>query len=165
MRVGLRTEAGFEPIPCDLESLWMAQDKIVATTLKSLDDVAGVLGNSQKLCHVGPVLERERHGVGVRLPWQDDASVPLVLVSFTTMPEQGSVKKFQNAVDALSTLTVRGVVTVGDSVNPAELRPSHNVAVFATADHDDLMRRASLVLTHGGHGTFMRALKNGLPVV
>jgi UDP:flavonoid glycosyltransferase YjiC (YdhE family) len=91
--------------------------------------------------------------------------VPLVLVSFSTMPEQGSVEKFQNAVDALSTLPVRGVVTVGDSVNPAELRPSHNVVVFATADHDDLMRRASLVLTHGGHGTFMRALKNGLPVV
>jgi UDP:flavonoid glycosyltransferase YjiC (YdhE family) len=81
------------------------------------------------------------------------------------MPEQGSVRKFQNAVDALSTLPVRGVVTVGDSVNPADLRPSHNVVVFATADHDDLMRRASLVLTHGGHGTFMRALKNGLPVV
>ena len=50
-------------------------------------------------------------------------------------------------------------------MNPAELRRSHNVAVFATADHDDLKRRASLVLTHGGHGTFMRALKNGLSVV
>lgn len=165
MLVGLRTEAGFEPIPCDLESLWMAQDKLIATTLKSLDDVAGVLGNSEKLCHVGPVFERERHGVRVELPWQDDALVPLVLVSFSTMPEQGSVRKFQNAVDALSTLPVRGVVTVGDSVNAADLRPSHNVVVFATADHDDLMRRASLVLTHGGHGTFMRALKNGLPVV
>jgi len=63
MLVGLRMEAWFEPIPCDLESLWMVQDKIVATTLESLDDVAGVLGNSQKLCHVGPVFERERHGV------------------------------------------------------------------------------------------------------
>jgi UDP:flavonoid glycosyltransferase YjiC (YdhE family) len=27
------------------------------------------------------------------------------------------------------------------------------------------MRRASVVLTHGGHGTFMRALKHGLPMV
>ena len=27
------------------------------------------------------------------------------------------------------------------------------------------MRRAALVVTHGGHGTLMRALKNGLPVV
>jgi UDP:flavonoid glycosyltransferase YjiC (YdhE family) len=165
MLVGLRTEAGFEPIPADLESLWMAQDKMISTTLKSLDEVPGILGNSQKLRHVGPVLERERHGVRVELPWQDDASVPLVLVSFSTMPEQGSIKKFQNAIDALSCLQVRGVVTVGDSVDPAALQPRHNVVVFATADHDDLMRRSNLVLTHGGHGTFIRALKNGLPMV
>jgi len=165
MLVGLRTEAGFDPIPADLESLWMVQDKLISTTLKSLDDVPGVLGQSHKLRHVGPVLERERHGVKVKLPWVDDPSVPLVLVSFSTMPEQGSVKKFQNAIDALSNLPVRGVVSVGDSVDSAALRATQNVAVFATVDHDDLMSQSSLVLTHGGHGTFMRALKNGLPMV
>jgi MGT family glycosyltransferase len=164
MLAGLRTEAGFEPIPADLESLWMVQDKMISTTLKSLDEAPGVLGHSHKLRHVGPVFERERHGLRVELPWQDDA-VPLVLVSFSTMPEQGSTEKFQNAIDAISTLPVRAVVTVGDSVDPAALRPSHNVIVFATVDHDDLMPRSSLVLTHGGHGTFMRALKNGLPMV
>ncbi len=165
MLVGLRTEAGFDPIPADLESLWMVHDKLISTTLKSLDDVPGVLGQSHKLRHVGPVLERERHGVKVELPWDDDPSVPLVLVSFSTMPEQGSVKKFQNAIDALSNLPVRGVVSVGDSVDPTALRAAQNVAVFATVDHDDLMSRCNLVLTHGGHGTFMRALKNGLPMV
>lgn len=165
MLVGLRAEAGFEPIPSDLESLWMVQDLMLVTTLKSLDVAPGTLGNSHKLRHVGPVLERERHGVPVQLPWPDDPSIPLVLVSFSTMPEQGSVAKFQNAIEALSALPVRGVVTVGDSVDPTALKPSHNVAVFATADHDDLMGRSSVVLTHGGHGTFMRALKNGLPTV
>src|ERR1051325_814860 len=165
MLAGLRTAAGFAPIPADLESLWMVQDRMIATTLRSLDDMPGVLGNADKLRHVGPVLERERHGIRVELPWRDDPSVPLVLVSFSTAPEQGSVAKFQNAIAALSQLPVRGVVTVGDSVDPAALAPSPNVVVFATADHDDLMRRASLVLTHGGHGTFMRALRYGLPMV
>jgi UDP:flavonoid glycosyltransferase YjiC (YdhE family) len=165
MLVGLRTEAGFAPIPGDLESLWMAQDRMISTTLRSLDDVPGVLGHAEKLRHVGPVLERERHGVRIALPWPDDPAIPLVLVSFSTMPEQGSVKKFQNAIDALSELPVRGVVTVGDSVDPSTLAPRLNVLVFATADHDDLMHRASVVLTHGGHGTFMRALKNGLPMI
>lgn len=139
MLVGLLTEAGFEPIPADLESLWMVHDKIISTTVKSLDEVPGIVGNSHKLHHVGPVLERERHGVRVALPWQDDAAVPLVLVSFSTMPEQGSIKKFQNAVDTLSSLPVRGVITVGDSVDPAALQPSRNVVVFATVDHDDHM--------------------------
>jgi len=165
MLVGLRTEAGFEPIPSELESLWMVQDLMISTTLKSLDEMPGVLGSAHKLRHVGPVLERERHGIRVALPWPEDPSIPLVLVSFSTAPEQGSVKKFQNAIEALSRLGVRGVVTVGDSIDPAALQPSDNVAVFATADHDDLMARADLVVTHGGHGTFMRALKNGLPMV
>jgi MGT family glycosyltransferase len=165
MLVGLRSEAGFEPIPGDLEKLWMSQELMIATTLKSLDQPAGLLGNSHKLRHVGPVLERERHGVCVELPWNDDPSIPLILVSFSTMPEQGSVKKFQNAIDAISALPVWGVVTVGDSVDPTALQPNKNVVVFATADHDALMRRADLVMTHGGHGTFMRALKNGLPMI
>ena len=165
MLVGLRTEAGFDPIPGDLESLWMVQDKLISTTLKSLDNVPGVLGQSHKLRHVGPVFERERHGIKVELPWQDDPSIPLVLVSFSTMPEQGSIKKFQNAIDALSNLPVRGVVSVGDSVDPTALRAPQNVAVFATVDHDDLMSRCNVVLTHGGHGTFMRVLKNGLPMI
>jgi MGT family glycosyltransferase len=165
MLAGLRSEAGFAPIPGDLESLWMVQDLMIATTPRSLDEAEGSLGNAHKLRHVGPVLERERHGVRVALPWKDDASRPLVLVSFSTAPEQGSIRKFQYAIDALAGLPVRAVVTVGDSVDPAALEPRDNVAVFATADHDDLMRQAALVVTHGGHGTFMRALRNALPVV
>lgn len=165
MLSALRTEAGFEPIPSELEDLWMLQDRMIVTTLASLDQAPGELGQAYKLRHVGPVLERERHGVRVDLPWPDGSQTPMVLVSFSTAPEQGSVQKFQNAIDALASLPVHGVVTVGDSIDPAALRPAENVVVFATADHDDLMRRAALVVTHGGHGTFMRALKNGLPMV
>jgi UDP:flavonoid glycosyltransferase YjiC (YdhE family) len=165
MLTGLRVEAGFGPIPSELEELWMLQDKMIVTTLASLDQAHGELGQAYKLRHVGPVLERERHGVRVDLPWSEDTQTPIVLVSFSTAPEQGSVEKFQSVIDALGSLGVKGVVTVGDSINPAALRPAMNVLVFGTADHDDLMRRASLVVTHGGHGTLMRALKNGLPVV
>lgn len=165
MFAALRSEAGFDPIPADLESLWMAQDRMIVTTLGSLDEAPGELGQAHKLRHVGPVLESERHGLRVDLPWPEDDAAPLVLVSFSTMPEQGSVQKFQNAIDALAMLPVHGVVTVGDSVDPAALKASENIVVFATADHDDLMRRAAMVVTHGGHGTFMRALTNGLPMV
>ena len=60
---------------------------------------------------------------------------------------------------------MKAVVTTGDSLDPSALDPASNVAVFANADHDDLMRRAKLVITHGGHGTMMRALSHGLPMV
>ena len=163
MMLGLRAEAGFAPLPADLETLWMSHDRLIVTTLRSLDDAPSPLAQFDKIRHVGPVLEREKHGLRVELPWPDDG-VPLVLVSFSTAPEQGSPAKFQNAIDAMAELPVRAVVTVGDSVAVEALRPAPNVHVVATADHDDLMRRASIVLTHGGHGTFMRALKHGLPM-
>jgi len=163
--VGMRTEAGFVPLPADLDTLWMSRDRILVSTLKALDDAPVELAHAGKIRHVGPVLERERHGVRVPLPWRDEDPTPIVLVSFSTAPEQGSAAKFQNAIDALATLPVHGVVTVGDSIDAAAVKPAENVAVFATADHDDLMRRAALVVTHGGHGTFMRALTHGLPMV
>ncbi|MHB2020410.1 MAG: glycosyltransferase [Candidatus Xenobia bacterium] len=39
-----------------------------------------------------------------------------------------------------------------------------NVHLLVYADHDALMDRASMVVTHGGHGTTMRALSKGLPM-
>jgi UDP:flavonoid glycosyltransferase YjiC (YdhE family) len=165
MIVGLRVEAGFSPLPTDLDTLWMSRDRVLASTLDALDGAPAGLANPEKVRRVGPVLEREKHGAGVALPWRDDDATPLVLVSFSTAPEQGSVAKFQNAIDALAALPVHGVVTVGDSVDPVALKPAQNVVIFATADHDDLMRRAALVVTHGGHGTLMRALLHGLPVI
>lgn len=163
--VGLRTEAGFPPLPTDLDTLWMQHDLVIVSTLESLDEGPVELSHPEKLRHVGPILEMERHGARAPLPWSDDDPTPLVLVSFSTAPEQGSSAKFQDAIDALAGLPVRGVITVGDSVDPATLRPADNVVTFATADHDDLMRRAALVVTHGGHGTLMRALRQGLPMV
>ncbi len=165
MIVGLRAEAGFPPLPADLDTLWMARDRVLVSTLKALDDAPSQLAHADKIRHVGPVLEREKHGARVALPWRDDDPTPLVLVSFSTAQEQGSSAKFQSAIDALAVLPVHAVVTVGDSIDPATVKPASNVIVFATADHDDLMRRATLVVTHGGHGTFMRALTHGLPMV
>jgi UDP:flavonoid glycosyltransferase YjiC (YdhE family) len=163
MLVGLRAEAGFSPPPADLETLWMSRDRLLVTTLAELDDAPGTLGNSDRMRYVGPCLTIEPHARTAVLPWVDGA--PLVLVSFSTAPEQGSVAKFQAAIDALAELAEHVVVTVGDSVDPALLRPAANSVVLATADHDDLMRRADLVVTHGGHGTLMRALRHGLPLL
>jgi MGT family glycosyltransferase len=163
--VNLRIEAGFSALPADLDELWMSRDRLMVTTLQALDPAQGNLAHPEKLRHVGPVLEQERHATPVTLPWRDDDARPLVLVSFSTMPEQASVPRFQNTIDALAQLPVRAVVTTGDSLDPGKLKPAANVALFANADHEALMRRATMVVTHGGHGTMMRALKYGLPMV
>jgi len=44
-------------------------------------------------------------------------------------------------------------------------RDSTNAVIVGTADHDALMAKASLVVTHGGHGATMRALRHGKPML
>ncbi len=40
-----------------------------------------------------------------------------------------------------------------------------NVTLLHSAPHDLVMKEASLVVTHGGHGTVSRALIHGLPLL
>ncbi len=75
------------------------------------------------------------------------------------------VDKLQRALDALGELPVHMVATTGGIVSPDELAAPANAVVLNYAAHDPIMKRAALVMTHGGHGTAMRALRNGVPMV
>jgi MGT family glycosyltransferase len=97
-------------------------------------------------------------------PWRADDPRPLVLVGFSST--------FQNQADVLSrvstalgALDVRAVVTAGPSIDPAALVSSPNVHVCASAPHSELLQQASAVVTHAGHGTVIRSLAAGVPLV
>jgi UDP:flavonoid glycosyltransferase YjiC (YdhE family) len=68
-------------------------------------------------------------------------------------------------LDALAELPVHVVVTTGAGIDPAELDRPANAYVTRFAPHEPVLRRCSLVVTHGGHGTAMRALRRGVPMV
>jgi UDP:flavonoid glycosyltransferase YjiC (YdhE family) len=159
---GMRQQAGFEGLPaCD--DLWRSRDKIIATTLAEFD--AAPLPGWEMVRHVGPVLEDESVAVPAHLPWAETDRTPLVLVSFSTGFEQRMVDKLQRALDALSELPVHVVATTGGIIGPDELVVPADAIVLNYAAHDPIMKRAALVMTHGGHGTAMRALRNGVPMV
>jgi MGT family glycosyltransferase len=159
---GMRQQAGFEGLPA-LDDLWRTRDRIIVTTLAEFD-MEPVPG-WEMVRHVGPVLEDERAAVAAELPWAASDRTPLVLVSFSTGFEQRMVDKLQRALDALSELPVHVVATTGGIVGPDELVAPANAVVLNYAAHDPIMKRAALVMTHGGHGTAMRALRNGVPMV
>src|ERR1700722_17956654 len=159
---GMRQQAGFEGLPA-LDDLWRSRDKIIVTTLAEFDTAA--VPGWEMVQHVGPVLEDERVAVPARLPWTADDETPLVLVSFSTGFEQRMVDKLQRALDALGELPVHVVATTGGIVGPDELVAPANAIVLNYAAHDPIMKRAALIVTHGGHGTAMRALRNGVPMV
>jgi MGT family glycosyltransferase len=159
---GMRQQAGFSGLP-ELDALWRPRDCIVSTSLASFD--APPEAGWDMVRHVGPVLEDERFAVPTVLPWPDRDPTPLVLVSFSTGFEQRNVDKVQRALDALAELPVHVVATTGGIVAPNELAAPANAVVLNYAAHDPIMRRAALVVTHGGHGTAMRTLRHGVPMV
>ena len=159
---GMRRQAGFESLP-GLDDLWRPRDRIVSTSLPEFDAPRAPGWDSVR--HVGPVLEDEKFAIPTVLPWADDDPTPLVLVSFSTGFEQRNVDKLQRALDALAYLPVHVVATTGGIVAPNELAAPANAVVLNYAAHDPIMRRAALIMTHGGHGTAMRALRYGVPMV
>lgn len=159
-----RQAAGFAALP-DADRLWFERDLIVTTSLAALDRRDPPPDGAEKVRHVGPALEMERHAAPVDLPWSADDPTPLVLLSFSTGPEQGNVDKMQRTLDALADLDVHVVATGGRSIDIGKVTAPGNAVALDAADHDALMARAALVVTHGGHGTMMRALKYGLPML
>ncbi|HVA12829.1 MAG TPA: glycosyltransferase [Stellaceae bacterium] len=159
---GMRQQAGFDALP-DLDTLWRGCDRLIVTTLGEFD--AAALPGWESVRHVGPVLEDEKVAVPTALPWGADDTTPLALMSFSTGFEQRSVEKLQRGLDALADLPLHVVATTGGIVEPSELKAPGNAVVLNYAAHDPIIKHAALVVTHGGHGTAMRALKYGVPMI
>jgi UDP:flavonoid glycosyltransferase YjiC (YdhE family) len=159
---GMRQHAGFPGLPA-LDELWLPTERIITTSLAAFDGPR--LPGWEKVRHAGPVLEDEKFAVPRELPWPSDDPTPLVMVSFSTMFEQRRADKLQYTLDALAELPVHVVATTAGIVAPGELTAPDNALVLDYAAHDPIMRRAALVVTHGGHGTAMRALSHGVPMV
>ncbi len=159
---GMRQQAGFPGLP-SLDNLWRPRDRIVSTSVGGFD--AAPIPGWDMVRHAGPVLEDEKFAVPTPLPWPADDATPLVLVSFSTGFEQRNVDKVQRTLDALGDLPVHVIATTGGIVAPSEVATPPNAIVLNYAAHDPILQRAALVVTHGGHGTAMRALKYGVPMV
>jgi MGT family glycosyltransferase len=161
---GIRQQAGFPALPA-FDDLLLSRDRVIVTSLGAIDPAPSAAPLAQSVRHVGPALETEAHVRPLKLPWDWKDSTPLVLVSFSTDPLQVSPDLIQHSLDALGQLDVHVVATVGASVDIRKLSCPRNSLIVDAADHELLIAKAALVVTHGGHGTVMRALKHGVPMI
>jgi UDP:flavonoid glycosyltransferase YjiC (YdhE family) len=98
-------------------------------------------------------------------PYLDEPGDPWVLVSISSQT-QDDVPLAQAAADALEDKPVRAVVTLGQGHDPLELAVDHsNVRVEQTISHTAVLERGVLLLSHAGHGSVMKALWIGRPMV
>jgi UDP:flavonoid glycosyltransferase YjiC (YdhE family) len=118
-------------------------------------DPAGSARRPDNLHYTGPVVS----GVPAT------PTEPTVLVSLSTINFPGQARAMQNILDALGTLEVRGIATVGPSIGIDNLVAPSNVELRGFVPHDQLLPTVSMVVGHGGHATTMVALAHDLPVL
>ncbi len=98
--------------------------------------------------------------------WARLESRPVVHVTLGTVFATESGDLFRRLLTGLRKLPVEVVVTIGRDIDPAEfgLQPEH-VHVEQWVPQSLLLPRTDLVVNHGGSGTVIAALAQGLPQV
>lgn len=114
--------------------------------------------------YAGPVLDDPHWGGEWESPWAANDKRPLVVASLSST-FQNQREALQRIIAALGTLRVRGLVTIGPAMSAEQFNVPANVVVLPAAPHSRVFPGAAAVVTHGGHGTVMRALANGVPVL
>jgi len=96
--------------------------------------------------------------------WRPPGEAPLVLIAASSI-YQDQVDLLRRVATALGGLPVRGVLTTGRAVDPAEVPAPANVRVVRAAPHRAVLPEAAAVVTHAGHGTVLKALAAAVPLV
>jgi UDP:flavonoid glycosyltransferase YjiC (YdhE family) len=92
---------------------------------------------------------------------------PLVYLTFGSAVPQSPLfpSIYREAIDALATLPLRLLVTVGRDRDPADLGPAPaNVRIERWVPQADLMPHVAAMVCHGGSGTVTMGLAGGVPM-
>jgi MGT family glycosyltransferase len=153
-----RADVGLAPVAHPLDQIRRAARVLVMTSPHFDFDAPARRGNIE---YTGPELADPAWATG-DVPVRRNA--PLVVVGLSTTYQQHE-RLLQRVVDALAPLPARVVVTLGPSLEAARFHTPASVTLLAHASHAKLFVQARLVVTHGGHGTVIRALAAGVPLV
>lgn len=135
-------------------------DLAVLTTMPELDPIPATTRLPRHtLRQTGPAMPP------VMTASPDTGGTPGVLISLSTISYPGQAEVLQKLMNAVADLPVTAIVTTGPSLDPASFHAPPNVTLLPFVPHDDVLPRVRLVVGHGGHGTAMRALAHGIPVL
>ena len=155
----VRAQHGLAPVPSVLDQLGGCDLMLVLTS--PAFEYAGYAPPANVRV-TGPRLD-DPAWAGTRwVPPPGDEPLVLVGLSSTYMKQ---APLLQRIAAALGTLPVRGLVTTGPAVAPAQIAAPANVTVARAAPHREVLRHAAAVVTHAGHGTVIKALAAGVPVL
>jgi MGT family glycosyltransferase len=151
-----RAQLGLTPLH-HLFDQHTAAARVLVQTAQTFDFSAQLPSNVR---YVGPCLDDPDWVTPPDLP---PGKEPLVLVGASSTHMRGQTDLLRRVVAALDTLPVRGLVTTGPEVNPSSLPDTHRIRVVSNAAHSAVIPYAAAVVSHGGHGTVIKTLANGVP--
>jgi MGT family glycosyltransferase len=156
-----RRELGLPPVASLFDSLHDV-DAFIVLTSAAFDFTSPFVPANVR--YVGPILDDPQWAEPWTPPWPAENRDPLVLVGFSsTFQDQGAA--LRNVVKALCELPVRALVTLGEMLSDAEVQSTGSVIVVRSAPHREVLAHASVLVTHCGHGTTMKGIAAGVPMV
>jgi MGT family glycosyltransferase len=156
-----RAALGLAPLEHLLDQFRAAEVELLGTS-RAFDFPSSALPD--RVRYIGPQIGDPHWVRQWTAPWPKSDRRPLVAVGFSTT-FQNHAGVLQKVMDALAPLPVRVLVTLGGSIKASELKAGDNCLLVDSAPHSQVMREAALVVTHGGHGTVMRALLSRAPML
>ncbi len=157
-----RRRLGLDPVGSLEESVRRA-DRVIFLTSEAFD-FTPTRPESQIVYGGIPLPANERTTVDWTPPWRDDGRPAVLLSLSTTYMQQEEL--LQRIVDGLGTVDCHVLVTTGPGLRDRPLwRTPGNVHTVESAPHGSVLPHVDLVVTHGGHGTVVRSLAAGVPVM
>ena len=156
-----RQGSGLAPFKPAADS-WSSHEAVIVASLREFDRPPRPL--PQNVNYVGPIRRVSGNGPLIAIA-PDPSNTPLVLISYSTDRLQNNPERLQAALDGLADLPVRVLATTSGAFEPKQMSVPPNATVVDDMRHDQVMAMAQAIVTHGGHGTTLGALCEGLPVV
>lgn len=153
-----RADGGLPPVAHPFDQ-WDQIDRYLMLTSEHYDFLSDdPRGN---VVYVGAQLDDPSWSDGWTPP---DGDAPLVLATLgsTFQDQRGD---YQAILTALSDLPVRGLVTLGNVFTKDQFNVPDNVDVVRSAPHTEVLPHTQAAVVHGGHGTVMKTLAAGRPMV
>ena len=120
--------------------------------------------NPPGLFYTGPFLHPERRPA-VEFPWERLDGRRLIYASLGTL-QNGEEHLFRTIANACAGLDAQLLISLGGGLDPAMLGPlPGNPLVVSFAPQLEILKRASVVITHAGINTVLESLSEGVPMV
>ena len=156
-----RAGLGLAPLADLFDQIAVAR-RILLATSRAFDFEPAPL--AEPFRYVGPYVGDPVDAGGWESPWSPHDARPLVVVTSSSLYE-AQEDLLRRSIAALGALPVRALVTLGPALDPADFASPGNVHLVPTAPHGALFDKAALFVTHGGHGSVIRPLMAGLPLL